>query len=495
MSGGGSGNKGGAFSSYLAGNGGCSGNIYKFSVSLDSGTVITVTVGVGGANSVANGGNTTVNFNSTTYTAYGGKNGSLTNASSTAVTDITQSSTNDFGSSIGLLSSSISSADITKSIITSTIITSITPVKEVLSLFSNSTTQFSVSIPPLIFFIVYSPNDPNSLFYSFDGQNIISLPSSLYWYVNDIVWNSKMYILASDSGNGYSNSLSYSYDGLSWIGLGNTILDICYTLCSNNTITIASGIKNGTNTTVYSYDCLNWNFIKNQSGVNDLFIAMTTFGDKFIGFISISSSIFNISKSSNGIDWVEIAGYFGGYNFGNGSTWICPQFLQIGNKMYVATTGANILVIDKDLSVTELYPSVSTWDSHICILSNNYIVVFAGNSFTTVSPTIVYTYDFTNFYEVSNSLDLIDTPSAGCWTGKMFILTSQSTVNFTISYDGITWSNIVSSIAPGMGNVVKKIYINKNPNNQIIDTNFDFNSELFQKNNNINISFKTQSLS
>jgi hypothetical protein len=494
MSGGGSGNKGGAFSGFSAGNGGCTGNIYKLSIFLSAGTYFSISIGNGGGTSVANGGNTSITINSTTYTVYGGKNGSLVTSSSTAPTDITQSSsTNDFGSSIGLLNSQITSSLVDKNTISSSIISTITPTKELLSLFSNRTTQFYVSIPPLLFFCVgtFDTNISNSLYSSIDGQQLVPVGSSLFNSVHDIIWNSKMYLLASNST--LSNSLCYSYDGTTWIGLGTAFFDTCYTLCSNNNITIASGIKNNTYQTLYSYDCLNWFFIS-----NDFYIAMTTFyNGSFIG-CKVTENTLAICKSSDGITWTDIVSYGTAIPFFQGYLTF-PQFLQISDKMYFMSTQNFWGKINKDFSYNDNFFELLYWDMFMCIASNNYIHVIGGQQqWNPAINTIIYTYDFSTFYEVTNSASLITNPSKSCWTGKMFIITSRSSSDITISYDGINWSNVLTDI-PTSGiyliTFTCRMYMNQNPNNQIVDTNFDFTSESFQKNNNINISFKTQSLS
>jgi hypothetical protein len=360
------------------------------------------------------------------------------------------------------------------------------PNNELTTLFSSHLAPSYVNIPPIIFFCIYDWISVNTLYYSLDGINLTQIPSTVFQSVNDIVWNSKMYMIGSYS-NVYNNALCYSYDGLTWVGLGTSIFTTCFSLTSNNNITIASGINFNNAITVYSYDGFNWFFIS-----NDLYIALDYFNEQFVGFC-YQNDLLEIRRSKDGINWIYIIGYFNSlYSFSGNTPWNCPQFMKVGEKMYVSTLLEMTLVINKDFSYNEIYPKL-TWDVNVGCAYNYNFLVFIGFSKVLNEPTIVY-YASGQFYDIGESYALVQRPASICWTGKMFIIMSQLSANFTISYDGVNWSNRLYNIPISLDEQIipRKIYINSNPNNQIVNTNFEFHSTSLQKN--MNISFKTQTI-
>jgi hypothetical protein len=121
-----------------------------------------------------------------------------------------------------------------------------------------------------------------------------------------------------------TNTLFYSYDGITWTGLGQSIIDlVCLTVAYGNGVWVAGGRTSGTgsaNDMAYSTNGINWTGlgIKFSAGVGYGNFATTSdfyvWGNgclmvRYLGgyFVAVGNDYVSIVYSSNGINWTKVA--------------------------------------------------------------------------------------------------------------------------------------------------------------------------------------------
>jgi hypothetical protein len=99
------------------------------------------------------------------------------------------------------------------------------------------------------------------VFYSYDAVNwtlcstLITNTSAAQ--IGKVVWNGSLWVIV---GNGASQTIIYSFDGIHWTGVANskTLLDIAIDLVWNGQIWLAIGAKSSVKMVVMSSDGINW---------------------------------------------------------------------------------------------------------------------------------------------------------------------------------------------------------------------------------------------
>jgi len=108
--------------------------------------------------------------------------------------------------------------------------------------------------------------------------------------------------LAFGSG---ANTIAYSYDGISWRGLGSlTFTTSAYGGCWNGKIWVAGGISGSTGVLAYSYDGINWT-VASQSILTTAVYNVAWNGTVFVAVGG--GAIYSIAYSYNGINWNAVA--------------------------------------------------------------------------------------------------------------------------------------------------------------------------------------------
>ena len=114
-------------------------------------------------------------------------------------------------------------------------------------------------------------------------------------------WNGQIF---ASVGQGTTNTIAYSTDGISWIGVGVTIFSTAgYGISSNNTLFVAVGA--GTNTIAYSSNAITW------TGLGTTIISSAGNGitNNSIIWIATGSDTSNsIFYSPDGINWTPTTG-------------------------------------------------------------------------------------------------------------------------------------------------------------------------------------------
>jgi hypothetical protein len=165
------------------------------------------------------------------------------------------------------------------------------------------------------------PGFVNTMAYSYDGLSWTGLGDSIFSQTGGkVVHNGTIWVAA---GNGASNSLAYSYNGIDWTGLGLSVFAQNGTgICWNGTMFVAIGRGDTNNTIAYSYNGIDWTglgdpLFKNSLGDNGIATSIIWDGSKFIvgGLWQYPYNGTNaMGYSYNGIDWTGMGLYPFDYN-------------------------------------------------------------------------------------------------------------------------------------------------------------------------------------
>ena len=157
----------------------------------------------------------------------------------------------------------------------------------------------------------------NSIAYSYDGITWIATTSIFSSSGFGIAWNGTMWVAVG----GGTNSIATSYDGISWIGLGTSIFSGSGNgIAWNGSMWVAVGT--GRNSIAYSYNGKTW------TGLGTTLFSSSGNGIAWNGsrWVAVGSGTNTILYSTNGINWSAAASScFTGYGSGitwNGSKWV-----------------------------------------------------------------------------------------------------------------------------------------------------------------------------
>jgi alpha-tubulin suppressor-like RCC1 family protein len=271
-----------------------------------------------------------------------------------------------------------------------------------------------------------------TLAYSYDGLTWTSMGNSIFTtYGLTIGYNGTLW----SAGGGGTNSLAYSYDGIQWTGLGTSIFtNFCHGLAWSQTMCVAGG--NGTNCLAYSYDGINW------TGLGQTLFEYV-WGISCNGYlwIAVGQSINSMAYSYDGINWIPNPNYYALCAVGVCATWNGSMWVAGGQGTYPLTysyDGINWTGVNS----SALFGQVRD------IAWNGTLWVAIGHTPAPQSTMAVYSYDgkvwktSSNFSAVFTSTTL----ACVCWNGKMFVIMANGTNTIGYSYDGIRWIGLGSTI-------------------------------------------------
>ena len=234
---------------------------------------------------------------------------------------------------------------------------------------------------------------------------------------NNACWNGKKWILVRTAGVD-TNTLYYSYDGLTWVGLGSSIFSIKANDCIwDGTKYIACG--SGTNTIVYSYDGFVW--IPTNS--NSLFTECKKIyfnGDRYV---SVGTSTYSIAYSTDGINWSGVSTIF---TTGNNIKYNGKIWLSAGsgtNTIAYSNNGINWVGIGSTTFSTSC--NALEW--------NGYVWVAGGQG----TNGLAYSADGITWTGLGTSI--FTNCTSIIWEGKRFIGIGTGTYVLSYSYDGVNW--------------------------------------------------------
>jgi len=234
--------------------------------------------------------------------------------------------------------------------------------------------------------------------YSNDGKTWYPIPNynaPLSANGKCVVWNGTLWVAGGGNGQNY-NTLAYSYDGISWVGLGWTIFSQqCSSIAWNGTIFVAVGYPNNAygNTIAYSKDGINWTGVFSQALISNAY-AVAWNGRVWV---TVGSGGNIILYSYNGINWNSCLSTSNN-NFFNGGT-------------SVAWNGTMWVVGGSGSYNTLLY-------------SYDGIAWNAG-----YAPTV----------SLGQTNNLINNVNGLTWTGTNWLGVGSGVYSFVTSTDGINW--------------------------------------------------------
>jgi hypothetical protein len=279
----------------------------------------------------------------------------------------------------------------------------------------------------------------NSLIYSYDGIIWNGLGASIFTnYPYSITWNGEMFMACGNAFNG-TNSMAYSYDGLHWTGLGTSLFSIiCYAAVNNvayeNQIIIKPRLSiaggRGTNTLAYSYDGVTWKGLGNTI-FNGGCYSIVWNGSLWVA-LGYGNTIF--AYSYNGIKWSANTSYNALFTFGNWVAW--------NGTMWIAGGGAGTctLAYSYDGKTWSAIEKTTFTEFCIGIVSNGkrWVAVGKGNN------SIAYSDNGNAWTGLGTSI--FSEGLAVAWNGKMFLAGGLGTNNMAYSYDGLIWIGLGTSV-------------------------------------------------
>jgi hypothetical protein len=218
-----------------------------------------------------------------------------------------------------------------------------------------------------------------------DGRNIFSIAYNAFW-------NGMMYVAVGEG----VNSIAYSYNGVEWVGLGNSIFTKGKCVAWNGSMWVAGG--EGTNTIAYSYDGIHWTGV----GVSIFSVSGNAVLWTGVRWIMVGQGGNQVSYSVNGINWTPVSTAFSG-GVGNG----------------------------------------------ICISSDKIVSVGSG-----ASTHVIYSIDDGLTWSSSSTTIFGSEGKDVFWNGSYYIAVGGSTVSIAESSDGISWSSVSTKFLGGYANSV-----------------------------------------
>jgi hypothetical protein len=238
------------------------------------------------------------------------------------------------------------------------------------------------------------------------------------------------------------NTISYSSDGLSWIGSssGNSIFSDALGVAWNGTMWVAVG--SGSNKIAYSSDGITW--IGSSSG--NAMISTCGYGVAWNGnmWVAVGQGTNTIAYSSDGITWIGVPGSTALFSGGFAVAW--------NGTMWIAVGGGSV----RPNTIVYSYDGIN-WKGLGNSLFNNWGgkgVAWNGTMWVAVgekSPSINYSYDGLNWISANISNLTLTIGNAVAWNGKMWVVvggangSGESTYTITYSYDGINWTGVTGS--------------------------------------------------
>jgi hypothetical protein len=263
-----------------------------------------------------------------------------------------------------------------------------------------------------------------NLAYSY-GNNVwttVSMPTLTY--AQRIKWNGTMFVAISWS----TVSIFYSYNGIQWNSVDSSDMTFCNCVAHNNPLenqivfkerTYVAGGQ-GTNTLAYSFDGITWRGL--GATIFDSFCRGVTFGNLWVAVGTFNNTI---AYSYDGINWTGLgrsaitsSGACAAYN---GSMWLVGG--SGTKKLASSTTGTSFTGID--ISFSDACHGLA-WNGNLWVAVGYFTPTMAwstnGTSWTTVvNPPITYA-----------GMSVV-------WNGFMFVACGDGTNSLCWSIDGKTW--------------------------------------------------------
>ena len=294
---------------------------------------------------------------------------------------------------------------------------------------------FGPSIPPR--WVAVGEGVDNSIAYSSDGITWIGLGKSIFSIGRGVAWNGSMWVAV---GEGFDNTIAYSSDGITWtpvVGSTSFFSDSGRGVAWNGNMWVAVGA--GTNTIAYSRDGITWTGVAGSSTsiFSNYGIGIAWNGTMWVAVGNGTSH--TIAYSSDGITWtpvVESTSIFSIVGLGvawNGSLWVA-----VGS-------GTNKIAYSRDgITWTPVLSSTDIFGGEgVSVAWNGRMWVAVG----AVTNTIAYSSDGITWTGVTLSTDIFSSGYGVSWNGNMWVAVGEGSANsIAYSRDGIRWTGLGKDI-------------------------------------------------
>jgi hypothetical protein len=236
------------------------------------------------------------------------------------------------------------------------------------------------------------------------------------------------------AGGTGTNSLAYTFDSISWMGVGTTVCSSGgYAVAYNGAVWVAGGL--GTSPLAYSSNGITWSPATSTGGLTACYAAAWSGTSYWLAGGN------TIVTSPNGLSWTSAGTYpFSGSSCRglatNGTLWVAVSNAN-GNNVAKSSNGGSTWTIDA--SASALFPN-----GCYSVAYNGSRWVLGGDS---NSNTLAYSDNATTWV-VSNSPGvLVQQASAVAWNGSQWVATGQLNGSSAVvtSTDGITWTYSATS--------------------------------------------------
>ncbi len=258
---------------------------------------------------------------------------------------------------------------------------------------------------------------------------------------NNIIW-----IAGRELFHTNQNTMGYSYDGITWTGLGLIFNEMCLGVAWNGFMWVAVGRTSPT--IAYSYDGINWTDTGSTFFINGRKVA---WNGKY--WLAVGNGTFSVARSYDGITWTGISTVF---NNCNTIIWTGNWWVAGGN-----ITGSNTFTIMYSNDGT-VWTDASGTPLQVCrgLGQNGNQLVAVGTRLGT-NKNIIYSNDYgltwTDDDVVSDFSSVgYDVAWGGIWVA---VGLNNNNVSIKYSYDRKTWVNITNTnIGQGYSVGVRTIF-------------------------------------
>ena len=240
-------------------------------------------------------------------------------------------------------------------------------------------------------------------------------------------------------GVGYgSSTMAYTYDGLTWTPLGNSVFADCSAVAWNGSLWVAGGY--GNNHLVYSSDGINWT--ASTSG-NLVFGQCFTVAWNGSLWLAGGEGTNTLAWSSDGINWTGLeASVFSS---------VCNAVAWNGSLWVAGGTGINTLAWSSDGINWTLSTSGNSIFTIRCnaVAWNGSLWVAGGEG----TNTLAWSSDGKLWNNLGNSI-FTTRCNAVAWNGSLWVAGGYGTNSLAYSYDGSNWTPLGETLLQGVCNAV-----------------------------------------
>lgn len=294
----------------------------------------------------------------------------------------------------------------------------------------------------------------NSISYSYDGVTWVAGGASIFTTSGRYVcWNGTIFVAVGEG----TNTIAYSYDGVTWTGVGVTIFSTTgYDVCWNGTMFVAVGV--GTNTIAYSFNGINW------VGIGTTILTTAGYGVCWNGtmFVAVGTGTNSIAYSYDGLNWVGVTGTATFGAGGYGVCWNGTKFVAVGKTTNSIAYSSNGIVWSGSTSSTTIF---SVQGNSVTWNGTRFVAVGEGTN------SVAYSTDGISWTGGGLGATVFTTRGNDvCWDGSKFTAVGQGGRVIISSPDGITWTANTSTVftTAGYGVCSTSHFVSITPNIGII---------------------------